>query len=63
MAAPQQWYGTAGIGVNGKGFCRMWSDWRVARDRVDVDETEANVVIALDRDPARITPAALPRRV
>jgi len=45
MAAPQQWYGTPGVGVNGKGFCRMWSDREYRRDRIDEDETEVLVLM------------------
>ena len=37
------WYGTPGLKVGGKGFCRMWSDREYKRD--GVDDTEVLVVL------------------
>ena len=45
MVAQQQWYGTPGIGVKGKGFCRMWSEREYRRDGIDIDDTEVLVVM------------------
>lgn len=37
------WYGTAGLKVDGKGFCRMWSEREYRRD--EVSDTEVLVVM------------------
>jgi len=37
------WYGTPGVKVGGKGFCRMWSQREYERD--GVDDTEVLVVM------------------
>ncbi len=37
------WYGTPGLKVKAKGFCRMWSDREYDRD--DVHDTEVLVVV------------------
>ena len=47
------WYGTPGLLVRGKGFCRMWSDREQRRD--GVDGTEVLVVRCdVDEKPALI---------
>lgn len=38
------WYGTPGLKVGGKGFCRMWSQRE--HDRDDVHDTEVLVVLS-----------------
>lgn len=38
-----KWYGTPGLKVGGKGFCRMWSEREHNRD--DVHDTEVLVVM------------------
>jgi len=45
MVAPQQWYGTPGVGVKGKGFCRMWSEREYRRDGIDETQTEVLVLM------------------
>ena len=48
-----QWYGTPGLKVGGKGFARMWSEREHKRD--DVHDTEVLVVMCdLDEKPALI---------
>lgn len=48
-------YGTPGLRVRKKNFCRMWSDREYARDGVDPDDTEVLVVFCeLDEKPALI---------
>jgi hypothetical protein len=42
-AAVGTWYGTPGLLVRGKGFCRMWSDREYLRN--GVDDTEVLVVL------------------
>lgn len=37
------WYGTPGLKVGGKGFCRMWGEREYRRD--EVDDTEVLVVL------------------
>ena len=39
------WYGTPGLKVGGKGFCRMWSDREYKRDGIDTADTEVLVVM------------------
>ena len=47
------WYGTPGLKVGGKGFARMWSEREHNRD--DVHDTEVLVVMCdLDEKPALI---------
>ena len=45
MVETRQWYGTPGVGVKGKGFCRMWSAREYRRDGVDPADTEVLVVM------------------
>jgi hypothetical protein len=50
------WYGTPGLHVRGKGFCRMWSEREYRRNRVD--DTEVLVVMCdVDEKPALIEAA------
>ena len=47
------WYGTPGLKVGGKGFCRMWSEREHNRD--NVHDTEVLVVMCdVDEKPALI---------
>lgn len=47
------WYGTPGVKVGGKGFCRMWGEREYKRD--GVDDTEVLVVMCdVDEKPALI---------
>ena len=49
--APGTFYGTSGMKVSGKGFCRMWSQRE--HDRDGVHDTEVLVVFCdLDEKPA-----------
>ena len=51
------WYGTDGLKVAGKGFCRLWSEREHRRD--DVHDTEVLVVLCeLDEKPALMASAA-----
>lgn len=53
---PGNWYGTPGLKVGGKGFCRMWSEREYKRD--GVDDTEVLVVMSdLDEKPLLIDAA------
>lgn len=50
------WYGTPGLKVGGKGFCRMWSDREYKRD--GVADTEVLVVMCdIDEKQALIDAA------
>ena len=50
------WYGTPGLLVRGKGFCRMWSEREYGRD--GVDDMEVLVVMCdVDEKPALIEAA------
>lgn len=51
-----KWYGTPGLKVGGKGFCRMWGDREYRRE--SVDDTEVLVVMCdLDEKPMLIDAA------
>lgn len=50
------WYGTPGLAVRRKGFCRMWSERECRRD--GVDDTEVLVVMCdVEEKPALIDAA------
>lgn len=47
------WYGTPGLHVRKKGFCRMWSEREHVRDGVDLTESEVLVLMCdLEEKPA-----------
>jgi hypothetical protein len=50
------WYGTPGLHVRGKGFCRMWGDREYRRN--EIDDTEVLVVMCdIDEKSALIDAA------